>query len=263
MFQTTNQICLLDRISSPSLFFFSCGVNQSFLCGNSTCLRTSLQMVNRGFRKCGYPQIIRFGRIFQHNSSSSWGIPMTMEPPKSPTVACPAAPAARLVAAAKAASAAVAAAAGRGWPAGICQQTNITGIPSIIIYLLLKGFLQIPLDSSHQPMGKGHLWLKLEIRTYDRFFSRTKHLELSLSTKNWSSLPKKGCCSQKKQDQRQTRWTWKSTEKRHKPGGLSWQQQVRTNTKLVPKWKTVEFTIIQLSQTKKSISRCSSSLSII
>ena len=152
---------------------------------------------------------------------------------------------------------------GRGWPAGICQQTNITGIPSIIIYLLLKGFLQIPLDSSHQPMGKGHLWLKLEIRTYDRFFSRTKHLELSLSTKNWSSLPKKGCCSQKKQDQRQTRWTWKSTEKRHKPGGLSWQQQVRTNTKLVPKWKTVEFTIIQLSQTKKSISRCSSSLSII
>jgi hypothetical protein len=32
---------------------------------------------------------------------------------------------------------------------------------------------------------------------------------------------------------------------------------------LVPKWKTVEFTIIQLSQTKKSISRCSSSLSII
>jgi hypothetical protein len=31
------------------------------------------------------------------------------------------------------------------------------GIPSIIIYLLLKGFLQTPL-LINQPMGKGHLW---------------------------------------------------------------------------------------------------------
>ena len=31
------------------------------------------------------------------------------------------------------------------------------GIPSVIIYLLLKGFLQSPLFIN-QPMGKGHLW---------------------------------------------------------------------------------------------------------